>query len=62
MSETQVKGAAKVVMQIELRDLFAAFAMQAIIGNRCWDCTHSPSDAYVVADAMLAARERKGGA
>lgn len=46
---------------LHLRDLFAAFALQAVIGLNLEDSTHE-SDAtyaYAAADAMLAQRQEK---
>ena len=46
-----------------LRDRFAAAAMQGIIGQSAWcgDVAPVVQAAFTVADAMLAARERKEG-
>ena len=47
-----------VTLPVDLRDYFAAKAMQALVANRCypWD-REAPLIAYGIADAMLKARE-----
>lgn len=51
--------------ELTSRDLFAAFAMQAILSSRDftrandWDRSELARDAYRVADAMLEIREEK---
>ena len=41
-----------------LRDYFAAKAMQGLIGNGDW-LRDAAAEAYAIADAMLAARNKK---
>jgi hypothetical protein len=63
----EIKGAASIVYNIELRDLFAGFAVQGIIsvnpqpqiGESWLDVLEKTVKAsYIVADAMLEARKK----
>lgn len=44
---------------MDLRDFFAAMAMQAEVSSEAWtgDIKHTVNQAYVIADAMLEARK-----
>ena len=44
---------------MDLRDFFAAMAMQAEVSSEAWvgDIKHTVTQAYAIADAMLEARE-----
>ena len=44
---------------MSLRDYFAAKAMQSLVALNRTAVTRTAEDAYAIADAMLAARERK---
>ena len=50
---------AAVVPQISLRDYFAAAALQGMNLDFNFSCTTYAMDAYLIADAMLKAREVK---
>ena len=44
---------------MSLRDYFAAKAMQSLVALDCMAATMVAEDAYAIADAMLAARDKK---
>ena len=44
---------------MSLRDYFAAKAMQSLVALDCITATMVAEDAYAIADAMLAARDKK---
>ena len=53
------KGPQLVFNQVELRDYFAAAALQGMNLDCNFSCTTYAMDAYLIADAMIKAREVK---
>ena len=52
------RGAVELKVELSLRDLFAAFALMAVVGLNLDEATHESDAAYAyhAADAMLKAR------